>query len=227
MYLDKNLLAALLIASIVSVVFIGLVSAESVTDNRPDHVSCSYQESTLEDYRPNLIVSHLESEPSTIYAQYCTSSERSEDVAIYWAYYPVQVGFSSEDSHDVDREPVYVFIDSSSGDVNRIVYSEFHYIKGVEESPNLVDDNNPILYVESPHHSYNSSDGSGSYIGLSDFSNVHQGWHDNDWGADIEVTADPYEIDSRDSFWDDDNAVWDFRVAEWYWEIRMMIANLF
>lgn len=201
-------------------------AAESVTDTRPDYVSCDYNETELQTYNPSLQTDHLSTEPANIYSTYCQSTESEEDVAVYFAYYTHQSGFTSEDSHQLDREPIYVFIDEDTGEVNRTVYSQYHYIKQEDTDPVTVDNTHVSMYVFTPHHHYRPQEGVVTQYELRDLSEVHQDWHNNEWSADIDVTANPYAIDETDSWWDEDNAAWDYRASEWYWELRLEIDSI-
>lgn len=220
-----GLIIGILAVSLVGTTFV-LAQSNVVSDNRPDSVSCSYDESKLSDYQPRLKIDNLDVKPSTVYAQYCTHDDKDYDVAMYWAYYPVQEGFTSQDSHHLDREPVYVFI-NSDGTVDKISYSGYHYIKATNPTPDIVDQHNSTLAVVNPHHHYYDigADSYGSYPSIEDFSKVHEDWYANGWSANPEVTANPYEIENHSSWWSEDSS-WNLEASEWYWEIKLQIQQM-
>lgn len=203
-----------------------MADTSTVDNNRPDAVSCSYNQTELEKYQPRMKINHLDIQPSTVYSQYCTHENKNYDVAVYWAFYPIQEGYTSQDSHLLDREPVYVFI-GSDGEVDKTVYSGYHYIKATNPAPDLVDGQNPTLEVVKPHHHYVDigSDSYGSYPSMEDFSQVHENWYDNGWSANPEVTANPYEIENHSSWWDEDSS-WNFKASEWWWELQYDIESM-
>ena len=218
--------AHILVAALALLAVVGLAAAApSVSDERPDYVNCEYNETKLSDYQPELELDHVEVKPTTLYSTYCTSPEYDEDVAMYIAYYPVQDSLTSADSHRLDREPVYVFIDDETGEVTRVTYSAYHYIKGEDTSPAL-NGSNPGLRVAEPHHHYQSTAVDGEFVDLRPLSEEHQAWYDNGWKAESGVTANPYGIDGQDSWWSEDAAAWDYKAAEWYWKAKLRIAEL-
>lgn len=210
----------------VSLLMFGLASGQTSLqdEHRPDYVDCSFNESQLEKYQPELQTSHLDSQPSTMYASYCTSAESEYDIAMYWAYYPVQDGFSSEDSHRLDREPIYVFVNDSGG-VEKISYSGYHYIKAVDSEPSL-NNTHAQAYVVSPHHHYVSQSSSGGeFVDMRSFESVQDDWYANSWSANPEVTYNPYAIESHSSWWSEDSKL-DYRASEWYWELQLWIDSI-
>lgn len=217
----------ILVAGLSSMIITVAVADSTVEENRPDHVTCEYNESTLEDYQPKLTINHLDIQPTTVYAEYCSSPEHDTDVAMYWAYYPVQEGISSADSHRLDREPIYVFINEDTGDVDKVVYTGYHYIKATNVNPDIVDTKNTTFEVAKPHHHYTDIgvDAYGEYPSLSDFSTVHDYWYKNGWEANPTVTANPYEIQYTTSWWSNDSYL-NITASEWYWEMKFKLQEL-
>jgi len=202
---------------------VGQITLEE--EHRPDYVDCHYNESLLEKHQPELDLRDVDNQPSSMYAQYCTSQESEYDIAMYWAYYSVQDGYSSEDSHRLDREPIYVFVNESGG-VEKDSYSTYHYLKGVDDNPNL-NGTHTKKYVVSPHHQYVSQNfTSGTFVDLRDFSTVQDDWYQNGWKANPEVTYNPYAIEYHSSWWNEDTSLLDYRATEWYWDLMLWIDSI-
>ena len=218
---------------IVSSLFVGVVYAShtgDVSDHQPDHVTVSYPESELAEYQPELQLNHLDVTPEAVYAAKYSSSQYTTDVYVYWAYYPVQQGYSGSDSHRLDREPVYVFVDSDSGDVEKVTYTQYHYLQETKSQAALdMDGKNVQLYAVNPHHHYFTEiSGPTEKTTLRDFRDVNQAWYDNGWEANPDVVMNPWAIQNEDSWWEK-STVYGFEfpsMTEFKYEIQKTLSDI-
>lgn len=183
-------------------------TAEAVhtEEGQPPHVTLSFDQGLLETYQPKLVTRTLDVKPSQQYAWIATSPEHETDVYCYWTWYVSQRGLTGQDSHYLDREPVYVFVDSTTGDVQRVLYSAYHWLKGSTSDPTLTDEQNPTLrVVERWHHYLLTDEVTGVYVPLSDLDTTFEAWLDNGWEEDLYVGAaqDPWVMLDRGSWWNE------------------------
>lgn len=200
-------------------------AAPALGYERPEQVSCSYDESELKAYQPDTYVGHLDVEPSASYGGIYSSPERETDVYVYFLRYPRQDGLTSMDTHVDDREPVYVLVDDRTGDVERVIYSAYHYLKATKTPSSLsMNGSHAQLYVVNPWHQYAPSSASGSLVRLKNYCEAVDDWHANGWKASVEATTNPWTMTHRDSWWGDESiehAVW-----ERYGEARRTLDDL-
>lgn len=179
---------------------------------QPDGVSCSYDESKLEAYQPETFVGHLDAEPTASYAGIYSSPDRETDVYVYFLRYERQDGLTSLDTHVDDREPVYVLVDDATGEVERVVYSVYHYLKAAGTPSHLPMNGSHVqLYVVNPWHQYLPSPVGGSRVRLKNYCTAVDDWHADGWRASVEATTNPWTMTDRDSWWADgsiEQVVW-------------------
>jgi len=194
----------------------GVAAAErDAYEPKPDYVSLTYDESELKRTRPYLVTSHLDFKPTKLYAWVATSTERDTRMHCYWAYYLSQHGYTSSDSHQYDREPVYMQVDEDTGDVQRVLVDGYHYLVGTYETPDLVDDAHPTLYVQKPHHFYTETTQEGELVELADMADRYGPWIDNGWDVDQESVVHPWTVESRGHWWKDTAAGVSTNAAYW------------
>ena len=160
---------------------------------KPEHVTLSFDETTLERYRPRLVTRHLDVSPSKQYAWLATSPEHDTDAYTYWTWYVTQEGLTDRDSHYLDREPVYVFVDAETDEISEVVYSGYHWLAARTRSPTTDVDDHPLFQVaERYHHYYRTGDDTGELVDLADMDAVFDEWIDNGWEEDLEPGAAQY-----------------------------------
>lgn len=207
-------LALLIVSTTILGAVGGAAAAESSFDHRsakPDHVTLTYNESALEEYAPALVTRHLEQDPAAVYGWKATSPERDTDVYVYFTFYPVQRGYSEYDSHPMDREPVYVYVDD--GEIVRVQYSAYHYLRG--ELPGsavkIQDGTHPTLRVAENYHHYYPSNLSGDppshveNLGAEPGSGTFDAWLANGWAAGLDPgsATNPWSMRDRADWWRD------------------------
>jgi len=188
----------------------GLASAEppARSEHVPSHATITYDEDMLLTYRPRLVFSEDEYDKFlNLYGWVATSTELEPDVCVYWAEYTHQKGVSDYDSHDGDHEPIYVFVDDDSGEVERVDYSAYHWLRGTTlKKTTRVDGTNPVLRVDANYHHYYPVTGEDEFTNepeVVDLGKRVDGWIANDWPVNQETIHTPWSIKNEESWWSD------------------------
>lgn len=181
-------------------------SASSTTNDhraaKPDHVTLSWSESWLQQYQPRMVVSHLDIQPSVVYAWKASSPERDTEVGVYWTYYVTQEGVTSWDSHVQDHEPIYVFVDSN-GEVTKTVYSGYHWVRAANPAPPTAGSTSPTVRVADNWHHYLSTTTVGVDPQLQSLDAVFDDWVESDFGDSLEpgTVTNPWSMETRSDWW--------------------------
>lgn len=132
----------------------GSVAAEH-QETQPAYVTLTYDESLIERYQPLLLLEGVEVRPEAYHAIYVESTESPLDVVVGFHYYVTQRGIDpgGSDSHLGDREPVYVYVDSETGEPVKVQYSAWHWYENTVYWESLrTEADRPILRVAPNHH---------------------------------------------------------------------------
>lgn len=127
-------------------------------DEWPEHVTISTDPADIEPWQPRLTWDRYpEYEPLGYWAFRASSPEYDTDVIVGFHKYAQQDTGRSVDSHAGDHEPVYVFFDPGTGDVQDVVCSGYHWYRMTipESSIRTVetdDGEQPVLRVVTPWH---------------------------------------------------------------------------
>jgi len=207
---------------------VGLVAvagaASAVGADQPDRPVCTYDESELQAYQPETAIGHLDIQPTASYAGIFTSPARETTIYVYFLRYPRQEGATAVDSHVDDREPVYVLVDDRTGDVQRVLYSEYHYAKGAGTPSQLPMNGSHVrLHVVEPWHQYVPSPAPGARVRLANYCEAVDSWHANGWRASEAATTDPWTMTDRDSWWRTRSL--SYSLSERYRESRRSVAD--
>lgn len=217
-----NLAAVVILAA--SLWYVSPVAAQK--DTIPAHANCSYDRENVAEYVPEYEIDHLEIEPSAIYAAEFESTEFETDIYVYWAQYPYQAGVTEEDSHAGDHEPVYVLVDESTGAIERIQFSAYHYLKGTSTAPPTNASGHPELFVNRPYHHYTSQTiEDGETPQLRDFCGTYESWYANGWEASREAVLNPWSMRTRDHWWSEGRFGFSFRAIRWQIQRQLVDFN--
>lgn len=168
--------------------------------------TCSYDETDLREYQPETAIDHLSEQPSASYGGIYSSPDRDTNVYVYFLYYTTQDGWTPVDSHELDREPVYVIVDKNTGEVQRILYSAFHYMKGDTTRSNLSMNGTHVqLHVVDPWNHYEPKATEGSFPELENYCTVVDQWQESGWQAAPEAVRNPWTMTDRASWWEEDS----------------------
>lgn len=193
---------------------------------KPDSVSIAFDEQYLHEHQPMLRMSaRAREEHKGLYGYVATSSEQDTDALCYWNQFTHQDGLPSvrADTHLGDHEPIYVFVNSKTGEVEEVVYSDYHWFTGSESinSPSdqlatarTQDPTHPVLSVSAKWHNYQYAAGeTGAFVELRSWPAVRDTWVQNGFyeSADVSAIENPWEIRDLDSWWQRDS--FDHRVA--------------
>lgn len=201
--------------------------------SRPEHVTLRYDQAELEQYRPLLWTGHLEVRPEAMYGWIAESPEHDTDVYVYVNYFPEQRGVSGFDSHVLDREPCYVFV-NPSGTVDRVLYAAYHWLKGSTHSPPLSDETHPAFEVAQKYHHYLlDPKRRGSFVeirqlgtsdGLDDaaVSTKFEQWLDTGWEEDLRTASmvNPWSMTNPDV-----DSWWSHATDEWLREGWLLVSR--
>lgn len=196
-----------------------LGSAQPVTADhptqKPSHVTTRYDEDVIRRYQPSLIVDGVEHEPYTYASMVVESPEYDLSCVVGFHRYTHQTGFSSEDSHYGDMEPVYVFFDSATQTTVQVVYSGYHWFQADAYSNTLrfsdSSEERPILRVVPPYHHYTTEFSTtevsdvATDIPISDLTGRYSEWlTDEELEDEIRDGAvyTPWRMQDWDSWWD-------------------------
>jgi hypothetical protein len=130
-------------------------------DAQPEHVTIGYDEQTLLEYAPKLVLSQEARQKwRGLWGWTATSPEYDLDHHVYVALYTHQDGLGTvgqwlSDSHLGDTEWFYVLSDSDTGGTQRVIYDAYHWVAGRQSADSLtMDGQQPIARVIDPWHFY-------------------------------------------------------------------------
>lgn len=175
----------------------------------PDHVTVSYDDALIQRYQPELVLDGVEPLPSAFHALHAESSRSSLNAVYGFTKYPYQSGVSQQDSHLGDHEPIIVWYDQSTGDVERIDYAAYHWFRGTA-GPSAIQfadgkQRKPVMRVDQSYHHYYLYQGElpGSELERRNLLNSIETWRNE--GLDEELAPsqpnDPWAMLSRESWW--------------------------
>lgn len=187
---------------------------------KPDNVTIEYDEEFLRTYQPRLVTTYSTRQEFIGFFGYTVRGKPYEyDVACYWAELTHQDGLTlfnfvfGPDSHLGDHEPVYVFVDKSTGEVEKVIYSTYHHFPGeiTPETGVFVQDRHqdlathPILRVVPEWHNYSAAvgDRTGTFFTLESWIAVRDSWKENGFYQETadEAIEDPATMQTRDAWW--------------------------
>lgn len=177
--------------------------------NKPADVTVSFDETTIEEYRPQLVLDGVEPAPNDFHALHATSSESDLNAVYGFLEYPYQEGVSSSDSHLGDHEPVIVFYDEHSGDVERVDYAGYHWFKATAPAEELQfagdAGHRPILRVDRSYHHYYvyTGNAAGERPPLANLDDSIDGWLSNGLEDKLAPSQpfDPWAMLTRGTWW--------------------------
>jgi hypothetical protein len=180
-------------------------SAAGPYRDQPEYVSLVYNESVLEEFRPLVVTRTLDVTIDPLYGWVATSAEQDLNCAVYFGWRPTQAGVSEYDSHPGDREPIYVFYNPNTREVDEVVVDGYHYIASRYPASSLsfTDGTHARFQAVNPWAFYRSTAEEGVNIDLANLHNRYETWIDNGWGVHRESVVNPWTIRERGHWWRD------------------------
>jgi len=176
-----------------------------------ENVTLEYDQSTLDTYRPRLVLpSESREKLLGLYGWVARSEDYDTDVCVYWCSYSHQEGWIGNlDSHWGDHEPLHVVYDSQSGEVRRVRASVYHWVKGevtVNGAP-MYDDTHPHLRVFEPWHQFTAARpaDSGTFYDVEDLTETYPRWLSNGLEESVHPGSStvPWRMSDREHWWRD------------------------
>lgn len=184
----------------------------------PPYVTLSYDEELIRQYQPLLVLNGVENRPTGYHAVYVESAESDLDVIVGFNYYLYQAGVdpAGRDSHLGDREPVYIYIDSASGEPIKVQYSAYHWYENTQYYQDLRTDSTgkrAKLQVVPRWHHHVTYDGwqEGETLEVFDLRESFPSWLDNGLEEELHQGAvynPTEEMQQRDYWWADGAQNW-------------------
>lgn len=219
------------VAGLGTATFSGPTAAQASQYDVPSDYTQSFDREFLERYQPLLVTSSPEvrSNLMGMWGYKVTSPDSDYAVAAYWAKYATQAGLSipltdiviGADAHAGDHEPVYLYVDEVTGEVDRVVATGYHHfaMEVSGENAHLTKDRDPdrethvSLDVVDPWHHYQLVEGDrGFFPDLYDWTAARDNWvRDGIYDTTALYAVDnPYVMLERDSWWDRDTTDYQF-----------------
>lgn len=177
-----------------------------------------YDEFRLRKYQPKLVMDQDTRRRFKGLFGYVAESENEDTfVCCYWMQKTHQDGLPiiNKDSHLGDHEPIYVFVDEDSEDVETIVYTGYHWYASeitpentLMTSDRAADETHANFEVIDPWHHFSRvpTDGThGAFFELKSWPEHRDSWMDNGFydPAQPEAIEDPWTMMERDGWWRD------------------------
>jgi hypothetical protein len=174
-------------ASALSGVAVTAASTPASADHyemQPESVTLEFDREWLEQYRPRLDLSAVREHPddtlpNAMYAWKASSEDYETDVAVFISEYNYQQGIipTGADSHYLDREPLYVAVDSETGEIQEVVYSAYHWLRGRTTAFTVYEETHPEFGVVSPWHQYSQGlTSDGEFVNVDDLGGKFEEW---------------------------------------------------
>ena len=197
--------------------------AAAFRDAKPDHVTLTYDEERLNQFRPVLIDpprQNADERPQEWYGWIAESPEYDYDVYVYCMKYRTQRGATRWDSHRYDREPIFVYVNRDLAEVREVTYTAYHWLANQETSPPIhTEDGGEHVRIAAvaPWNHYVLTDRVGDFYDVEPLGNPDGGafgengrttfetWLDTGWrdAAEPGVFQNPDIMRTRESFWAD------------------------
>lgn len=182
----------------------------------PSEVTLSDDDALLAKYQPQLVLEGVEPRPLAFYGLHAESTESTLNAVYGFVQYPFQEGLARQDSHLGDHEPIIVWYDQTTGDVERVDYAAYHWFRGTRSGDALhfADDDRhrPLFRVDPTYHHYYDYRGDlpGEQIERRSLLEAIDSWLANGLEDDLAPSQpfDPYAMLSRPTWWKHTTGNW-------------------
>lgn len=198
---------------------------------KPPDAQIVFDEAKLRKYQPKLVMSRdTRRMHKGMYGYVAKSSERDTDVYCYWNQLTHQDGlpFVGQDSHLGDHEPIFVYVNSSTGELDRIIYSAGHWYAGEVLAENAVltqsrasTETHASFAVDESHHHHSYTTEDGAFVSLNSWPAVRGAWQDNEFYEPVqpEAVENPWSMLDRPHWWEDGSR--DAKIVEIYRKVNI------
>lgn len=184
-----------------------LDTKEELVENGP--ITLEYDDEIIAEYQPQLVTEGVEPEPLGFHGLHATSEESTLNAVYGFTKYPYQEGISSSDSHLGDHEPIIVFYDDQTGDVERVEYAAYHWFRGsaTGDAFQYADDadHRPILRVDQTYHHYYvyTGNAAGDRLGRENLLESIETWLADGLEENLAIDQpwNPWIMTGRESWW--------------------------
>ncbi len=177
---------------------------------KPDGAEIVWDEWRLWKYQPKLVMDQATREAfDGLYGYVATSEDEDTDVLCYWSKVSggesLPVGDNVLGSAIGDHDPIYVFVNSDSGEIERIVYSGYN-LEAAEVQPpeeDLVQDRADVpthptfTVVPGWYHYRYTPEETGHFVELKSWPAVRHTWRSNNFGPDTATVENPWQLASE------------------------------
>jgi|GEM_PF-2517848 len=185
---------------------------------KPEKADIAWDEYRLRKYQPKLAMDAKTRERfDGLYGYVATSPERETDVLCYWSKVePVEslpVGEDELGSSIGDHDPIYVFVNSETGEIERIVYSAYN-LEAAEINPTADEltqeraskpTHATFTVVKGWHHYRHTPEATGHFTDLKSWPEDRPTWLDNNFSMDATVVENPWQLASEPDWRDNDS----------------------
>lgn len=187
-----------------------LAAAEHSERGPPDHVTVSYDDARIAEYQPQLVLDGVSPEPLGYYGLHAESEESSLNAVYGFVKFPYQEGrLGRADGHLGDHEPIIVWYDSASGEVERVDYAAYHWFHGwaPADAFQYADEaqKRPMVRVDPAYHHFYIYSGAaaGERLERENLLEGIDGWLANGLEENLALSQpfNPWDMFGRESWW--------------------------
>lgn len=182
-------------------------TTSSEWSEKPDDAEIVWDEWRLRKYQPKLQMdSETRKRFDGLYGYVATSESEDTDVLCYWSKVKrvgsLPIGNDKLGSAIGDHDPIYVFVDPETDEIERIVYSGYN-LDAAEVRPNEEDleqgrvdaSTHATFTVASGWHHYRyAPDKTGHFTELKSWPAVRDTWQSNNFGPDTAAVENPWQL---------------------------------
>ncbi|ADB63908.1 hypothetical protein Htur_5020 (plasmid) [Haloterrigena turkmenica DSM 5511] len=180
---------------------------------KPDGVQIIWDEQRLWKYQPLLQMdAETRDRFDGLYGYVATSEDEDTDVLCYWSkterVKSLPGGNDTLGSSIGDHDPIYVFVNSDTGELERIVYSGYN-LEAAEIQPGTDDlvtqradspTHATFTVVNGWHHYRHTPEKTGFFTALKSWPAVRDTWSNNGFGPDTTAVQNPWELTTKNDW---------------------------
>ncbi|AEH39541.1 hypothetical protein [Halopiger xanaduensis] len=184
---------------------------------KPDDAKIVWDEYRLRQFQPLLKMDDATRQAfDGLYGYVATSEDQDTDVLCYWSKVSsgesLPVGDNALGSAIGDHDPIYVFVNSETDELERIVYSGYN-LEAAEIQPSEDDleqrrtdtpTHATFTVVSGWNHYRHTPDATGHFAELKSWGEVRETWQSNNFGPDTTAVENPWQLATASDWRDND-----------------------